>query len=131
MERGQMDAQPTPEATVPHRVRVSVSTPQPGVTVFAVTGEIDLATVGALRDRLLPEQPWETDTTVVDLSEVSFLGSAGVAVLLDALQRATTENKAFALVVDGAVVSRTLEVTGVADGFVIHRDLDSVLASLD
>jgi len=113
------------------RLTVEVSSPTARVMVFAVAGEIDLATSPALRDRLLSDRPWHGRGAVVDLTRVTFLGSAGIMTLLDVHDRAEREGKDLVLVVPGPVVARTLEIAGVATAFTIRPTLTAALAVFD
>ena len=57
-----------------------------GVPVVRVAGEVDMATAPQLRERL-EEMPEGTGTLVVDLTDVSFLDSTGLSVLVAAWKR--------------------------------------------
>jgi anti-sigma B factor antagonist len=113
------------------QLTVEVSSPTARVMVFAVTGEIDLATSPALRDRLLSDRPWSGRGAIVDLTRVTFLGSAGIMTLLDVHDRAVREGKELVLVVPGPVVARTLEIAGVAAAFTIRTTLTDALTVFD
>ncbi|OLT14618.1 anti-anti-sigma factor [Pseudonocardia sp. CNS-139] len=89
--------------------------------VMHVVGEIDTLTAPILRTRL-EEQVAEVPLLVLDLSEVSFLGSAGLAVLVAAKDEADRRRHTLRLVPGTRIVTRALEATGllalfdVADG---------------
>jgi len=79
--------------------------------VVHVVGEIDTLTAPVLRTRLdehLPEVP----LLVLDLTSVTFLGSAGLAVLVAAKDEADRHNHRFRLVPGSRIVVRALEATG-------------------
>jgi len=79
--------------------------------VINVVGEIDTLTAPVLRTRL-DEHIGEVDLLVLDLSEVTFLGSAGLAVLVAAKDEADRHNHRFRLVPGSRIVVRALEATG-------------------
>ena len=89
--------------------------------VMHVVGEIDTLTAQILRGRL-DEQLAETPLLVLDLTDVTFLGSAGLAVLVAAKDDADRRNHTLRLVPGSRIVTRALEATGllglfdVADG---------------
>ena len=57
------------------------------VTVVKITGEVDLATVGAVERELDPLMQTPPDRVVFDLSGVSFMDSSGIALLLRVAER--------------------------------------------
>lgn len=79
--------------------------------VVNVLGEIDTLTAPILRARL-DEHLSEVGLLVLDLSEVSFLGSAGLAVLVAARDEADRLGHRFRLVPGSRIVVRALEATG-------------------
>jgi anti-sigma B factor antagonist len=89
--------------------------------VVHVVGEIDTLTAPVLRSRL-DEQLAETPLLVLDLSDVTFLGSAGLAVLVAAKDQAARLRHSFRIVPGSRIVTRALEATGllglfdIADG---------------
>jgi anti-anti-sigma factor len=83
-------------------------------------GEVDVSTVGELRDQLreLLDVGWRE--VLVDLREVTFMDSSGVHALLEAHVRARAEDRWLAVVVDDGPVRDLLHLTG------IHRTLSLV-----
>jgi anti-sigma B factor antagonist len=65
------------------------------VTIF-LAGEIDLETSPALRKALL-DHLGEGEEVLVDLAEVSYMDSSGIASLVEAYQRARDKSLGFAL----------------------------------
>jgi anti-sigma B factor antagonist len=98
--------------------------------VVTVAGEVDPATVDVLRGAVAEalDDP-ETGAVVVDLTAVSFLGSAGLKALVDARAGASHRNEPLRLVVDSArPVTRPLEVSGLDQVLATFEDLESALA---
>jgi anti-sigma B factor antagonist len=95
------------------------------VPVVRVVGEIDLATAPHLRDRLT-ELPHDSGTVIVDLSEVTFLDSTGLSVLVASWKRLSNgEDKGdLRLVVNRPAIERILEVTGLAQVFGVFSTLE-------
>ncbi len=84
--------------------------------MLSVQGEIDLETAPKLRGRLLPVLEQRTGPVVVDLSEVPFMDSSGVHVLLDTLRRLESQNRALMLVChEEGLVHRILALVGLLD----------------
>lgn len=91
------------------------------VRVIHVIGEIDSLTAPVLRSRLDEHLP-AVRLLVLDLTDVTFLGSAGLAVLVGAKDDADRQQRILRLVPGTRIVTRALEATGllglfdVADG---------------
>ncbi|MDA8287513.1 MAG: STAS domain-containing protein [Actinomycetota bacterium] len=101
---------------------------QAGASVVSAEGEVDVSTAPALRQRLY-ELP-ESAKVVVDLSEVTFLDSTGLGVLVAALKRVRESDAGgdLRLVVTRPQVSKVLEVTGLSTVFSVFPSLDEALA---
>jgi anti-sigma B factor antagonist len=90
-------------------------------SVLHVVGEIDTLTAPLLRAQLDGQIP-QVPLIVLDLTEVTFLGSAGLAVLVAAKDDAETHDHRLRIVPGSRIVVRALEATGllgifdIADG---------------
>jgi anti-anti-sigma factor len=83
------------------------------VLVFSLAGELDLAVIETARAVLEPASSERTEIVVIDLAELEFLDSSGVA-LLYTLARVRPDTNSLQLLPsrhDG--VNRMLELTGV------------------
>jgi anti-anti-sigma factor len=85
-----------------------------GVRVLAVAGEIDLASAPELERCLTAERDVDVEAVVIDLSEVSFLDSAGVRLLISELYRCEAAGQAFGVVPGTDANVRLLQTAGVA-----------------
>ncbi|MFC6088412.1 anti-sigma factor antagonist [Saccharothrix lopnurensis] len=99
-----------------------------GVVVVAVSGEIDMLTAPQLRADVLPRLD-AGDTVVLDLSGVSFLGSAGLAVLVEASQHGKRRGSAFRVVAVARAVIRPLAATGLGEVFSVFESVDRALGA--
>jgi anti-sigma B factor antagonist len=95
-------------------IDVVVDRPADGVVVATVAGEVDMLTAPALRAAVLAELD-DCTVLVIDLSGVSFLGSAGLAVLVEASHEAQRRQVELRLVAAGRSVQRPLEITGLTE----------------
>jgi anti-anti-sigma factor len=68
-------------------------------------------------------------TTVIDLSECTFLDSSGVRVLASAGRKLSEAGRRFAIVVSNPSVLRVLEITGVDTMLAVHHSTESALAA--
>ena len=92
----------------------------PGQTIVSVVGEVDLSSSPALRRCLLNNGPPGT-AIIVDLSEVTFLDSIGLSVLLAGRKRAQATGGDLSLRNPRPGVLKVLEITGLTKVFEIAR----------
>lgn len=92
-------------------VRFDVVTHGNDATVVHVVGEIDTLTAPVLRAQLDEHIP-AVPLLVLDLSDVTFLGSAGLAVLVAGKDAADARGHTLRLVCGSRIVTRALEATG-------------------
>jgi anti-anti-sigma factor len=93
-------------------LQVSSSRPEPDTVIVNVAGEVDAATapeVGRVLDAVWASAP---SVVVLDLSLVSFLGTAGLAELQDAADRADADRVTLRLVGGPRPVERALRIAG-------------------
>ena len=109
----------------------TLSRPRPDAVVLTVRGEIDTLTAPAFTaaaDELLSAAD---GTLVMDLSEVRFLASSGLAVLISAAHRAEERGTRLRLVVTSRAVRRPLEITGTAELFDLHTEVGAAYGGRD
>lgn len=85
----------------------------PGQTVVAASGQVDLATAPQLAEALAKAQGNGGAEIVVDLADVDFLDSAGVRVLVEAAQAARQRDGVLSVRGARSWVAKVLEITGV------------------
>jgi anti-anti-sigma factor len=105
------------------------------VSVLTVSGEIDIASGPRLRaalDEILdaPESAALTGV-VLDLSAVTFLGSAGLALLVDAHDHATQRGIALKIVIDGpgSAVARAFQAAAIHEHLDLYRSVGDALTT--
>src|ERR1700754_1479142 len=89
-------------------VRFDVVSHGDDARVVHVVGEIDTLTAPVLRGRL-DEQVTAVRLLVLDLTDVTFLGSAGLAVLVAAKDNADRRGHTLRIVPGSRIVTRALE----------------------
>jgi len=97
-----------------------------------VSGEIDLSTRDELAEYL--NRALETvsppQSLIVDLSEVTFLGSAGLALLLDTQDAAVRRGVPLRVVGTQRAVRRPIEAVGLSDMLPLHTTVQEALADV-
>lgn len=97
--------------------------------VVSVSGVVDMLTSPQLEEGITASLAKGPAALIVDLTEVEFLASAGMGVLVAAHDKATPD-VAFGVVADGPVTSRPLKLVGIADIVGLYPTRDEALASL-
>ncbi len=99
------------------------------VLIVEVTGEIDMDTAPQLQTELSDALRHAAGgVCVVDLTAVSYLGSAGLNALLSATQEAEQRHEPLRLVVDAnRPVVRPIMVTGLSDVLSLYHSMDEAL----
>jgi anti-sigma B factor antagonist len=102
-----------------------------GADILDVRGELDVASALGLAGPLT-EIATDGDTHVVlDLTELSFMDSTGMSVLLNARRRLTRQGRHLLVVCPAGPVMRLFELTSLVDTLRVHPSKDAALASLD
>jgi anti-sigma B factor antagonist len=107
------------EAPFDDVITLSTSTGDDGAVTVTVVGEVDTFTAPVLRSSLDSQLEQSPKELVIDLSGVQFLGSAGLAVLVETQKAARARDVALRLIATTRAVTRPLEVTGLIDLFTI------------
>ena len=98
-----------------------------GRLIIALEGEIDLEQAGAVRRALLDALK-KGRNVLVDLSQVTYIDSSGIASLVEGLQVAKKQKSDLALVAVSQRVRRVLELARLDKVFQIHSDLAAATA---
>lgn len=110
----------------PITTRISVH--DDNLTVLSVGGAVDLATAPVLEEAVDMALSQVTSAFVVDLTDVDFLASVGMAILV-AIQQRISPTTTFAVVADGPATGRPLKLTGLDQVITIYPTLPDALAS--
>jgi anti-sigma B factor antagonist len=99
--------------------------------VIAVRGELDLATAAAFSAPLLAAIDAGKTNVVVDLGEVVFIGSNGLATLLNGLRRLTRRGGRLPIATANPTVLRMFEITRTDSTFSIYPTREAALAAVE
>ncbi|WP_437049687.1 STAS domain-containing protein [Streptomyces sp. enrichment culture] len=84
-----------------------------GVAVVKLRGDIDMTVEAEVRRALLPASDADTPRVVVDLSQVSFMDSAGINALIGAHLHASARNGWIRVVASSPMVKRLFQTLGI------------------
>jgi anti-sigma B factor antagonist len=116
---------------MPSEFAITEQGPEAGHHVIAVRGEIDLFTAPDLKQVLTDAIEGGEHRVVIDLSEVSFLDSTALGVLIGAVKRLRSRGGALAIVNTDPSIAKTFEITGLDQIFTILPSRADALAALD
>jgi anti-anti-sigma factor len=100
-----------------------------GVAVLRVAGDLDVATVDLVQERLVEAQAPGRAGLVLDLAAVGFLDSAGVHLLFGLVRRGEGARVAF-LVPPGTHARRVVEIAGLPLAAPVCASLEEACASV-
>ena len=104
---------------MPGEIALVVDDRDPAVAIASVTGEIDIASAGALRTNLLRLASAPAVGLVVDLTAVSFVDSSGLNALVAAWTQLDERGGRLVVAAATPLVVRLLEVTGLNQLFTV------------
>lgn len=112
------------------RFRLSEHPVDDRTSVIAVAGEIHVTTAPEFSALLNDSATRGRTAIVLDLTDVVFIDSTGLSVLLNALRRVTRAGGSMALVCTNPTVLRLFEITRLDSTFAIHADLNAALRAV-
>jgi len=99
-------------------------------TIVAVDGEIHVSTAPEFSSVLATTIESGRVQLVLDLTDVSFIDSTGLSVLLNALRSVTRAGGRMAVVCSNPTVLRLFEITRLDTTFDLHAGADAALAAV-
>jgi anti-sigma B factor antagonist len=102
-----------------------------GHYVIAARGEIDLFTAPELKQVITEVIENGERRVAIDLSEVSFLDSTALGVLIGAVKRLRSRGGALAVINTDSSIAKTFEITGLDQIFTIVSSRAEALEALD
>ena len=126
------DAAPVvPVVPRPDLLRVEICESRPGVLVVSPVGEVDIASAHVLRSATRDAVASAPRGVVIDLAGITFCGSTGLVVLMDASRDADAAGVRFGTADGPPIVRRVLEITQLGPALHHRETLDAALHELD
>ncbi len=107
---------------------VEVHAPRPGVMVVAPKQDVDLSRSPELRNALRSAQDRSPGMLVVDLTDVGYMDSSGLATLVEAMRTAKSTGAPLVLAGMHAKVRAIFEIARLDQFFTIVDTVDDALA---
>jgi anti-sigma B factor antagonist len=111
-------------------LEIDVQTSEDGIPLMHLKGEIDLHTCAPFRDTLRELIDQQRYNIVIDLSEVPYLDSAALGVLVDAVRRVREFNGAIYLVAPTPFVRRAFDITRLIKIFRLCETKEDALSEI-
>ena len=102
------------------------TTPGSDRYVITVSGEVDLATSPDLDAAIIAGLDSGAGSLVVDLTDVSFMDSSGLGVIVRGLKRCREADKDLDLVITNERVLKVFGITGLDQVIPIHDSLEDI-----
>jgi anti-sigma B factor antagonist len=96
--------------------------------LIAVRGEVHVSTAPEFSERLNEAIATGKTGVIIDMTDVEFIDSTGLSVLLNALRRVTRQQGRMALVVSNPTVLRLFEITRLDSTFDIAGTREDAIA---
>lgn len=94
--------------------------------VVTVSGEVDLATSPDLDAAIITALESGTEAVTIDLTDVSFMDSSGLGVVVRALKRCREADKELDLVITNDRVLKVFGITGLDQVIPIHDSIEDI-----
>ena len=101
-----------------------------GYAVVRLTGELDIATVDQLRQHLNKARQSYGEHVILDLSDLEFMDSQGLSVIVSCHKAVLAAAGSLALVAPRPIVRRTLEITGLSRRLDVFDSVEEAGAGL-
>jgi anti-sigma B factor antagonist len=102
------------------------TTPGSDRYVIAVSGEVDLATSPGLDTAIIAAIESGTPSVAIDLTDVSFMDSSGLGVIVRGLKRCREADKELDLVITNERVLKVFGITGLDQVIPIHDSIKDI-----
>jgi len=109
---------------------LTVSRRPGGLAVITVACELDMLTVPAFEQVLAEQARTGPGALIIDLSQCHFMGSSGLAALVEAHDRGRRGGSPLALAGMTRSVARGMEITGLNSVFALYPSAEAAVAAL-
>jgi len=100
-----------------------------GAAIVAISGEVDMFTSPDLRRELQRLTRDSVKRIVVDLSDVAFMDSSGIATLVQGLKESRPYGGELRLAAPGETVMRVLELANLTKLFSVHDTVEGAVGA--
>ncbi len=98
-----------------------------GASIVNLKGRVDASTSGQIHEKIMDEIEGGCNKIIIDFSEVSYISSAGLRVLIYASKAMVKSSGAFSICSVSKNIEKILQISGLTGLFDIHADVESSL----
>jgi len=96
-------------------------------THLALCGKLDIMGVGEIENKFIGYTAARKKNALVDMSEVTFMGSMGLRLFLSAARSLSLDKKSLILLNPQPLVNEVLEVSGIQDVVAVEHNTETAL----
>jgi anti-anti-sigma factor len=101
-----------------------------GIAVLSVRDAVDMLSAPQLSEAIGAALAKAPVALIVDLTDVDFLASVGMSVLVEAQEQASAISVQFGVVADGAATSRPIKLLGIDSVLALYPALDDAVRDM-
>ena len=109
-------------------MQVNVESPQPGIMMVRLLGDLDMNEATGFRHTLADAVMEATRGVILELAEVGFMDSSGIAVLIEGLKWCRARALPYILTHLTPGVKMVIELARLEDFFTIAGDVEEAMA---
>lgn len=109
-----------------HAVRTRLN----GAIILSIQGEVDLANAASLRTELTSAIGTGTRLIVVDLTDLRYIDTSGINVLLDTHRAFAKDGSVIVLVVGSSMIQRTFKIIGLEQLIPMYPTVETAIENL-
>jgi anti-sigma B factor antagonist len=113
----------------PAPLRVRLEGVGTGPSILALAGELDLSTVPRVKGPLV-EQLRERPGVIVDLTDLSFIDSSGIGILIQASRAFANGSQMHVVIGRGSQVERVFSIARIGQALPVFFDREQAVAAL-
>ena len=101
-----------------------------GISVLNIKGRLDASNSGQVHEKIMSEIDGGKNKIVVNFSDVSYISSAGLRVIVYASKALSKKQGSFSLCSISGNIEKVFQISGLASLFDIHKDVESSLQAM-
>jgi len=104
---------------------------QDGIVILNLKGRVDATNSGQVHDKVMDEIKNGCNKMIINFSEVNYISSAGLRVLIFATKSFAKNSGSFAVCSLNENIMKIFEISGLVNLFSIHDDLETGIDALN
>lgn len=101
-----------------------------GVSILNIKGRVDASVSAQIHEKIMDEIESGCSKMVIDFSDVNYISSAGLRVMIYASKALSKNSGSFSICSLSKNIEKIFEVSGLSTLFSIHDNLDSSLSNM-